>query len=174
MTADDDGIGPARDEARNVVDHDRLAEDDAAKDVADRAIGADPHLLEAELLDAGFVGSDGGAFHAHAILLDRIGRVDRDLVFRLVALFDRQIVIFQIDVEIGQDQPLADPFPDDLRHFVAVELDDRVRNLDLRHGVPVRSNESCARHSRARAEGKGAVTLEAEGHVAQGLSARLP
>ena len=41
----------------------------------------------------------------------------------------------QVDVEIGQDQPLADPLPDDPGHLVAVELDDRVLHLDLGHVV---------------------------------------
>ncbi len=139
VTADDDGIGPAGDEARNVVDHDRLTEDHAAENVTNRAVGADPHFLEVEFLDAGFVGGDGGAFYAHTVLLDRIGRVDRDLVIGFVALLDREVVILKVDVEIRQDQPLANPLPDDFRHFVAVEFDDRVRNLDLRHGYPVRS-----------------------------------
>jgi hypothetical protein len=35
--------------------------------------------------------------------------------------FDAEIVIFQIDVEIGQDQPFANPFPDDPGHFIAVD-----------------------------------------------------
>ncbi len=68
VTADDDRVGPARDQARDVGDHDRLAEDDAAQDVADRAVGRFPHLLEAEFLDAGLVGGDRGALHADAVL----------------------------------------------------------------------------------------------------------
>ena len=52
VTANDDGIGPARHEARDIVDDDRLAENHAAKDVADRAVGRAPHLLEVEFFDA--------------------------------------------------------------------------------------------------------------------------
>src|SRR5262249_36535955 len=36
--------------------------------------------------------------------------------------------------EIGMDQLLFDQLPDDASHLVAVELDDRVLDLDLRHG----------------------------------------
>ena len=140
MTTDNNRVGPARHQARDIVDHDGFAEDNAAQNVPDGAVRADPHLLEAEFFDACLVRCDGGAFHAHAVFLDGVGGVDRDLVFRLVTLFDGEIVIFQIDVEVRQDQPFADPLPDDFRHFVAVELDDRVRNLDLGHGYPVRSN----------------------------------
>ena len=39
VAADDDRLGPARDKPRHVLADDRFAEDDAAKDVADRAIG---------------------------------------------------------------------------------------------------------------------------------------
>src|SRR3546814_8227582 len=38
MAADDDRVGPAGDEAGDVLHHDRFAEDDAAQDVADRAV----------------------------------------------------------------------------------------------------------------------------------------
>ena len=56
-----------------------------------------------------------------------------DLVVGLVALLDAEIEIFQIDVEIGQDQLVLDELPDDARHLVAVELDDGGLHLDLRH-----------------------------------------
>src|SRR3546814_7184228 len=46
MTADDDRVGPARNQARHVRNHDRFAEHDAAQEVADGAVGALPHLLE--------------------------------------------------------------------------------------------------------------------------------
>ncbi len=133
VTADDDGIGPARHQARHVVDHDRFAEDHAAEDVADRAIGRTIHFLQVKLLDACLVRSDRGAFHADAMFLDGIGGIDGDLVVGLVALLDREVVILQIDVEIGQDQPFADPLPDDLRHLVAIDLHDRVLDLNFCH-----------------------------------------
>ena len=89
-------------------------------------------------------------------LLDRLGRLDRDLVVGLVAVLDAEVVIEQVDVEIGQDQPLADPLPDDPGHLVAVELDDRVLHLDLGHGPFLRFSGSgralgraqCARQPR--------------------------
>jgi hypothetical protein len=56
------GIVPARHEPRHVLADNRLAEDHAAEDIADRAVGRLPHLLELELFDALLVGCDGGAF----------------------------------------------------------------------------------------------------------------
>ena len=107
MTADDDGLRPAGHEARHVLADDRLAEDHAAQDVADGAVGRLPHLLQMEFFDAGFVRRDGGAFDAHAHALDRFRRIDRHLVVGLVAVLDAEVVIFQLDVEIGQDQLLS-------------------------------------------------------------------
>ena len=48
-------------------------------------------------------------------------------------MLDAEIEILQFDVEIGQNQLLPDELPDDARHLVAVELDDRVLDLDLGH-----------------------------------------
>src|SRR5262245_35880832 len=70
VASDDDLLGPARHEAGHVLADDRLAENDAAQNVADGAVWRFPHLLEAELLHPGFVGGDGGAFHADAGFLD--------------------------------------------------------------------------------------------------------
>ena len=66
-------------------------------------------------------------------LLDRVGGVDRDLVVGGVAALDAEVVVLQVDVEVRQDQLLLDERPDDAGHLVAVELDDRVVDLDLGH-----------------------------------------
>jgi hypothetical protein len=51
-----------------------------------------------------FVGGDGRAFDADAVFLDRVGGVDGDLVVGAVAVLDAEVVVFQVDVEVGQDQ----------------------------------------------------------------------
>jgi hypothetical protein len=53
--------------------------------------------------------------------------------------FDAEVVILEVDVEIGQDQLVLDEVPDDPGHLVAVEFDDRVGYLDLRHVSACRS-----------------------------------
>src|SRR5206468_3060984 len=118
---------------RHVGHDDRLAEDDPAEDVADRPVRGAPHLLEAELLDPGLVRRDGGALDADAVLLDRVGGVDGDLVVGLVALLDAQVVVLEVDVEVREDQLVLDELPDDPGHLVAVELDDGALDLDLAH-----------------------------------------
>ncbi len=137
MTANHDRVRPAGHKARHIINHNRLAENDAAQNVADRAIGRTPHFLKAEFLNPRLVRGNRGAFDAYTEFFDRIGRIDGDLIVRLITLLNRQIIILKIDVEIGQDQPFADPLPDDFCHFVAIKLDDGVLNLNFLHDCPV-------------------------------------
>jgi hypothetical protein len=154
VTADHDRVGPARDQAGHVLDDDRLAEDGAAEDVADRAVGRLPHALEVELGDAALVGRDRRALNADAMFLDRIGAVDRDLIVGLVALLDREVIIFEVDVEIGEDQAFANPLPDDPRHLIAVNLDDGGFHLDLSHACSLESRRDL---TGAIGQGGGAI-----------------
>lgn len=67
MPSNDDGILPARDRPRDSLEDDGLTENRPAQDISNRPVGAPPHLLEIELLHAGFVGSDGRAFYADVV-----------------------------------------------------------------------------------------------------------
>jgi hypothetical protein len=133
MAADNDRLCPAGDEAGNVLADDGFAEDHSAEDVADRAVRALPHFLQPELRNARFVGRDGGALDADAVLLDGVGRVDRHLVGGLVAILDRQVVIVEVHIEVGVNQLVLDVLPDDAGHLVAVEFHDGAGHLDFRH-----------------------------------------
>ena len=137
-------------------------EDHAAEDVADRAVGRAPHLLEAELLDALLVGRDRGALDADAVLLDGVRRVDRHLVVGGVAVLDAEVVVLEVDVEIGVDQLLLDERPDDPGHLVAVELHHRVVDLDLRHRA---TSRKCVRGRSAPLPGARLSGFRAPGEV---------
>ena len=141
MTGDDDRLGPAGNEPRDVGNHNRLAEDGAAEDVADGTVGGLPHLLQTEFLDPGLVRGDGCAFDANMFTLDGVGRVDGHLVVSGVPVLDAQIVVFQVDVEIGENQTILDILPDHAGHFVSVELDDLAFDLNLGHELP--SSRGC-------------------------------
>ena len=138
VPADDDRLRPARHQSRHVLDDDRRAEDRAAQDVSDGAVGRQPHLLEVELLDARFVGGDGRALDADPVLLDRVRGVDGHLVVGLVAVLDAEVVVVEVDVQVGQDQRFLDELPDDPGHLVAVEFYDRAFDLDLGHRAALR------------------------------------
>src|SRR5208282_4013883 len=79
------------------------------------------------------VRGDRGALDAHAVPLDRVRGVDRDLVVGGVAVLHGKVVVLQLDIQVGQDQLVLDVLPDDPGHLVAVEFDDGVRHLDLGH-----------------------------------------
>lgn len=64
---------------------------------------------------------------------DGVGGIDRHLVIGCIAVFYREVVVFNLEIEIGKDQLFLDELPDDTGHFIAVEIDDRVGNLDLLH-----------------------------------------
>jgi hypothetical protein len=132
-------------QARHVLADDRLAEDHAAQDVADRAVGRLPHLLEAEFLDARLVGGDGGALDADAVLLDRVGGVDGDLVVGASRFsMPRDRSSFRVDVEVGQDQLVLDELPDDPGHLVAVDSTTGFFTLILLSVQAWTSRASCA------------------------------
>ena len=133
VAADDDGLGPAGDQPRDIAADDGLPEDHAAEDVADRAIRRLPHLLQVEFLHPGFVRGDGRALHADAMTLDRLGGFDRDLVVGGVAVLHPQVVVVEVDIQVREDQLVFDPLPDDAGHFVPVQVHDRVGDFDLGH-----------------------------------------
>src|SRR6478672_10209577 len=47
------------------------------------------------------------------VALDRVRRVDGDLVVGGVAVLDAEVVVVELDVEVREDQPLLDEGPDD-------------------------------------------------------------
>ena len=97
MAADDDGLGPGRDQTRNVRADDRFSEDRSAQDVTNRSVWRLPHLFQVEfcineLLEKGlarvylteltfhafFVWSDGCTLDSHIVLLNCVGTVNRN------------------------------------------------------------------------------------------------
>jgi len=116
------------DEGAQVVVNDIAG--DAAERVA-REIGAKGGSAAAHVGD---VSRDAQVAGLVQCALDRFGRLDCDPILGLVAIFDAKVEIEKLDVEIGVNQLVLDELPDDARHLVAIEFDDRVFDLDFRHG----------------------------------------
>lgn len=88
-------------------------------------------LLEVEFLDSLFIGSNGGTLDADRVFLDSLGSIDGDLVVSLVTVGKAEIVVFEVNVEVWVDELVLDVLPDDSGHLIAIELDNRVLDLDL-------------------------------------------
>ncbi len=122
VPADHDGLLPGRDQPRNVVANDGLAEYGATEDVPDGAVGRPPHLLQLELLYPGLVRRDGRALDADVVLLDGFGAFDRDLVVGLVPALDAKVVLVKLHVQVGLEELGLDVVPDDPGHLVAEDV----------------------------------------------------
>ena len=60
--------------------------------------------------------------------------INGDLVISRVTVLHAKVVVLKLDVEVREDEALFNELPDDASHLVAVEFDDWIVNLDLRHG----------------------------------------
>ena len=81
----------------------------------------------------------------------------RHLIPRCVSVFDGKIEIKEVEVEIRMDQLAFDQRPDDAGHFIAVEFDDRIFDLDFAHPPDLLG---CAPYSIGRAQGKAGAAPE--------------
>jgi hypothetical protein len=153
VTADDDGLFPAWYETGNAGDDNGGAEDGSTTKVGmsaccslealeerhsqvvpNSSIRAQPHLLQLELNNPLLIWGDGRTLDTHTVLLDGGGSIECNLVVCLVTVWKPQVVVFEVNVEIGRNEAVFDLLPNDARHFVAVELDDGVLDLDLLDG----------------------------------------
>ena len=134
MAADNDGLCPTRHKTRHVLTDNGFAENNAAQNIADGAVWRLPHLLEVKFFHTGRIRSDSCAFHAYTILLDCVGGIDCYLVIGGIAVFHAEIIIFQINIEIRQDQLFFDQIPDDARHLIAIEFNNGIGDFYLGHG----------------------------------------
>lgn len=56
------------------------------------------------------------------------------MVVGLVVVFEVEIVVFEVDVEVGGDEFVFDVLLDDMGYFVVVEFDDGVFDFDFSGG----------------------------------------
>ena len=133
MTAHNNGCGPIRYQAGDIIDHNRLPEHGSIQDIAAGTIGAFTHLFEVELFYARLIRCNGCTLNAHTVLLDGIGGIHSYLVVGRIAVFNAEIEIFNIYVQVGENQFVFNELPDDPGHFIAIQFHHRIGYFDLTH-----------------------------------------
>ena len=133
MTCQSDRLLPGLHIRLNPFYNDRSAEHGAVQDSADRTVGALPHLLQPIFLHSRRIGSNGGAFHRHAVFLGGFRRVCRHLVVGAVAVLKSQIIVLCLQIHKRKQKLLFDHLPENPGHLVAVHFYQRRRHLDLFH-----------------------------------------
>jgi hypothetical protein len=134
VPSNDDRLGPILDKSGDVLDEDGLSEDGSIEVVSNGSIGTLPHLLKLELFDSGLIGSDGGALDADFAVFDGLGSIEGDFIVCLVSVFDAQIEVLDVEVEVGMDKIILDELPKDSGHFVSVQLGNGLAHLDFLKG----------------------------------------
>lgn len=94
-------------------------------------------LLQLEFFNTSLIRCNGSALDTDGVLLNSLGSINSDLVVGLIAVFETQIVVLQIDIKVRIDKLVLDSLPDNAGHLIAVEFHDRILNLDLPCGSHV-------------------------------------
>lgn len=132
MPRDNNGLIPRGNQPRNITNEYRLAKHGAIQDRSDSTIGAFIHFLEAILLNSRLIRGNTRAFDADVMLENCVGGFNGDFVIRLVPVDDAEIVLYYVEIYVGEDHLIFDGRPDHARHLVAVEGDDGVADGDFR------------------------------------------
>jgi len=146
VATDDDGLDPTGDRTGDALEDDWLAEHGPADEIADGAIGRAPHLLQLEFFHACLVRRDGCAFDPDVVFEDRFGRLDSYSVIGSIAMLKAEIKVFNVKLQVREDELFADLLPYDARHLVPVKFNDRILHDDLlsirRHAASETSEEA--------------------------------
>lgn len=88
-------------------------------------------LLKVEFLHARLVGGDSCALNTHRVLLDSLCGVDRDLIVRLISIWQSKIIVLEVDIQVRVDKLVLDILPYNPGHLVPIQLHHRVLHRDL-------------------------------------------
>ena len=101
MAANANRRSPVWHQARHVRHYDGLAENRSVQYVTDGTIRRFPHLFKAEFLNPLFIRGNGSAFDTYTILQYGICSINGHLVVGFVAVLNTQVIIFYIQVQVG-------------------------------------------------------------------------
>ena len=126
---------PASDIGLNPAYQNRCPEHRPVQKSPNRTVWALPHFFESIFLHPVRIRCNRCALDRHAIFFCRLRRQNGNLIVRLIPLFESQIIILRLQLDIRQQQLLLDHLPENSCHFIAVHLDKRCFHLNSIHGL---------------------------------------
>ena len=103
VTTNNDWVSPSRDKLGDVLADNGLSEDSSVQDISDGSVRRFPHLLQFEFRDSFLIRSDSSALNTDLVFLDSVGSINSDLVIGLISVFDSQIEVLNVNVEIRKN-----------------------------------------------------------------------
>ena len=131
MTGNGDGLFPAGDKRSDAFYNDRSTENSSVQKGTDGTIGGFPHFRQVVFLHTVCVRGDGSAFYSNTIFFGSHCRVNRNLIFGGFTMFQSQIIILGVQIDVGGEQDILNHLPDDTGHLVAIHFNQGGRHLNL-------------------------------------------
>lgn len=96
----DDGFFLSRDKVRDMGNYDGFMENGIIEGVMDGFVRGELYLFEFEFFDMGFIGGNSGVFDINGVFFNSFSGVEGDFVIGLVMVFEVEIVVFEVDIEV--------------------------------------------------------------------------
>ena len=125
VTSYSDRLLPCSYVGENAGEDDGLSENGTVEHSTDSTVRALIHLVEVVLLYTLCVRCDSSALYTYVILFDCVCCILCDLVMCLVSLYEAEIVVLCLEINIGEKKIVLDHLPNNSGHFVAVDFNDR-------------------------------------------------
>ena len=126
MTTNTNWCCPVRNQPWNIFTNDWLTKHSTIKNITDSSIWALPHLLKIKFFYTCFIRCNGCTFNTYTILFYCIGSINSYLVIGFITIFNTEIIIFNINIQIRKNQFVFNKFPDDACHFIAIQFYNRI------------------------------------------------
>ena len=126
MSTNNNRLLPSRNKSWYIFNDYRLSKHSPIQNISDRAVGTLPHFLQIKLLYSRLIRCNGCTFNSYFVFLNRLSRIDRNLIISRITMLDSQIKIFDIYIQIRQYQLVFNCLPDYASHLITVHLDDGI------------------------------------------------
>ena len=134
MSRDRDRLFPVLHARLDPLDDNRCTEHRSVQHGANRSVRALPHLLEMILRHTGGIRRNRRTFYSNPVLFRCICRIYGNLIVRLVAVFQSEIIILRLKIDKRIQQFVFDHFPENPCHLISVHLYKWRCHFDFFHG----------------------------------------